>query len=227
MQAPSWISYFNTTEEFYAMPRWARWVTGIILAQVFVVFNLGLYLLGSYYKGGWILLCWLATIIFFGVYVNNFQLPKNKVLIVLGLFLLPAELAVMLIFLNSPWQFVMLDWYFAEIVSFTTAFAIGGFIKGWRLPHLALAALAFGGLLTFALVSAFLKPLRASYGETPDYYWLLLLVPTLTAFAERTHMFISDVNIGESVLAEKLQPLFVTWVLGSIFGYIIYAGVCT
>jgi len=88
----------------------------------------------------WLVLVWLASLIFFGAYVNNFRLPKNKFLV-----------------------------------------AIGGFIKGLKKLAFGLAALFFGGLLAYAIAASFLGPLREGYGSLPNLYWLLLIIPMLTA----------------------------------------------
>lgn len=220
-------TYYNVVDDFDQLPPWIKWIAAAILLQGFMVYNAGLYLLGDYYKGGWLVLVWLATVIFFGVYVNNFRLAKNRWLIGIALLGIPVELAVLTLMLKSTWQFYILDWFFAETFSFAIALALGGFIRGLKAFPLGLAPLAFGGLLAYAIAASFFGPLRKNYGTSPDLYWLLLIVPMLTSMFSKLHMFVYDINIGESVLIEKFEALFVTWILGWLFGWIIYAGACT
>lgn len=149
-------------------------------------------------------------------------------MIAVGIFALPLELAGMALFFETPWGLFLLDWCFAEIFTFAAAFALGGFIRGLRIgTPMAFAALGFGGLLCYSLGRAFLGPLRSGYGEVPNLYWLFLIIPMLTALAEKMHMFIFEVNLGESVLMEKGQGIFVAWILLSVFGPIAYVMVCT
>lgn len=206
---------YDAARHFDEMPSFYRRMGRLHILTQFLCINLGLGFTFYFYptSGFFRFTAWLLVVILFGMMVNNLKLPKNKGALLLKIFAVPGELALITLVLDWDWRFFLVEWVCIEMFGLFGGLVSGTLFKKADISILhRLISFVIALILSAAVMSGFYQAIRINYSLQPGWDWLLLIIPLLHSFYNNSAWFIAGeekgtMNMGSSVLNERYTPL--------------------